>query len=318
MPSIDLPSRKISNELVKVHTETIALRALNNVKQSRSSNPIGRSPIQKGICIWVLYNTSKQNEWKRWAKVRVIETLTFALKCRRSVKGPPIQVAYENVQIAPDGMLTKVLLESTLGEAMVDEIFLGTVKHLDQNESVASDSKDGVTYNKLLCRGTEQKSSKVATEHNPHNNQTNARMDKKKILHDFYNTIGNTQVPKHKLEMTPSWLFEKTNDEEVRQNWKDVHKKWTNKTYINHKMWLDRILFSGWIRKRMDSDSKQDYAQMVSEIEKTGGSRRYFKCALSRNQTTTGICNCFPILSGMYRHYWSVFAKRNKRKSYPC
>ena len=66
--------------------------------------------LKKDVPIWVYYKTSSKAKKKGWIKAVVVEAHEPRVLARRSKRGPPLRVAYEDVGIAPASPLTEELM----------------------------------------------------------------------------------------------------------------------------------------------------------------------------------------------------------------
>lgn len=120
-PSIvGIPSTKVPEEMIQAHVENMANRAIQTILRSRLHETTRPSQLPAGTPVWVYFKTSKQNEPVRWIKATVADAGPHVVQCRRSIKGPPLTVSYEDIRIAPRGALTDELLSQSLEEAMAD------------------------------------------------------------------------------------------------------------------------------------------------------------------------------------------------------
>ena len=134
-PSIlGMPSQEVSQELLDAHVETVAIRAVQKVMRSKVSCVQPRTSFKAGMKAWVSYKTSKQNERPRCVEARVVEAKEHVLKYHRRKKGLPMDVAYEPVRIAPQGELTRELLQSSLEDELMSITEMGRDDDTKQNE----------------------------------------------------------------------------------------------------------------------------------------------------------------------------------------
>lgn len=114
-PSIaGIPSYKVLPTLVDAQIRVNAARAVQRALRSKSSRVVQCAADPPGTHVWVFYKSWKQNEPVKWVPAAVVETK----KCRRSKRGTPMSVAYEDIRIAPEGDLAQELVASTLEEFM--------------------------------------------------------------------------------------------------------------------------------------------------------------------------------------------------------
>lgn len=120
---IGLPSRVVSQELLDVHIEQTATRAIQRALRSNSSHFARQFAYRQDDVFFVWYDSSKQNEKDMWIKAKVINVHTHYFEVKRLVNaaentGPPIRSAYEDVRLAPKSELTQELLERSLEEEL--------------------------------------------------------------------------------------------------------------------------------------------------------------------------------------------------------
>ena len=121
--------------------ETVAIRAVQKFMRSKVSCVQPHTSFKAGMKVWVFYKTSKQNERPRWVEARVVEAKEPVLKCRRRKKSLPMGVAYEQVRIAPQGELTRELLQSSLEDELMSITEMGRDDGTEQNEDDDTEQK---------------------------------------------------------------------------------------------------------------------------------------------------------------------------------
>lgn len=101
-PSIlGIPSTVVTADLLQAHKEQVAVRTLQRLLHSRAPNVIRPDLFNVGDDVWIYYRTSKQNEKDEWIRATVVKAEEHFLTARRSTRGPPMRVAYEDVRFAP-------------------------------------------------------------------------------------------------------------------------------------------------------------------------------------------------------------------------
>ena len=101
-PSVlGLPSSEITEELLQAHKQQVATRALQRLMGSRAPATPAPEMFAPGDEVWVFYKSSKQNEKVEWVKAKVVKSEQNYLLARRSTRGPPMRVVYEDVRLAP-------------------------------------------------------------------------------------------------------------------------------------------------------------------------------------------------------------------------
>ena len=115
---VGLPQTVVTQELLDAHKEQTAIRKLQKLLHSRSHQGHQPSLFSPGDQVWVFYNTSKQNEAVEWVKATVIAAHPHYLEVKRSSRGRPMRVAYEDVRFAPTSALTTELMSCSLEEEL--------------------------------------------------------------------------------------------------------------------------------------------------------------------------------------------------------
>ena len=59
-----------------------------------------------------------QNEKVEWVKAKVVKSEQHYRLARKSTRGPPMRIAYEDVRLAPKGSLTQELLSCSLEQEL--------------------------------------------------------------------------------------------------------------------------------------------------------------------------------------------------------
>lgn len=118
---LGIPSSHVTPELLQAHREQAATRALHKLLHSNNCNIVMKEVLKKDDPIWVYYETSSKSKKKSWVKATVVEAQQHRVLARRSAKGPPLRVAYEDVRIAPTSQLTQELMSRSLEEELEAE-----------------------------------------------------------------------------------------------------------------------------------------------------------------------------------------------------
>lgn len=149
-PSIlGIPSSVVSQDILDAHIQTTAVRAIQRAMRSNNNNVQPGSSFEKGKKVWIFYKSSKQNESVGWIEAIVVEPMLHSLKCRRTRRGPPMNVAYEHVRIAPEGELANSLTHQTLEDELYGN--RSTEDHdtayqlMDTNDSSAEQKRKATT-----------------------------------------------------------------------------------------------------------------------------------------------------------------------------
>lgn len=118
-PSVlGIPRTLVTNALLQAHREQIATRTIQRLMSSRAPHVVRPDMFNPGDPVWVFYRTTKQNEKVGWIQATVVRTEDHYLIARRSRRGPPMRIAYEDVRFAPRSSLTAELLSCSLEEEL--------------------------------------------------------------------------------------------------------------------------------------------------------------------------------------------------------
>lgn len=115
---VGIPKSQVTIELLNAHKEQAATCSLQRLLHSRCPTVISKELFNPGDPICVFYGSSKQNEAVEWAKATVVSAEDHIIVARRSTRGPPMRVAYEDVRFAPRSALTAELRACSLEEAL--------------------------------------------------------------------------------------------------------------------------------------------------------------------------------------------------------
>lgn len=226
-PSIlGLPRTDVTQDLLNAHKEQVATRALQRLLHSRLPDSPTPEMFAPGDNVWVFYNTSKQNVKPEWVRAKVIQAEQHHLIARRSLRGPPMRVAYEDVRLAPSGQLAQELLscsvEPELGYGGPTDVGVNVVQEPQQHLSTP-----------ILMASTPAKKPKgpgddIGTYSNTVQEEAAAdckilQSDKVHILDEIHNVIGSQQVSVSKLAFAPPWIIEQAFDKEHQSNWSDAY-----------------------------------------------------------------------------------------------
>lgn len=111
-PSVHgIPRRIMPQSLLDAHIEREATRALERVRKFNAPNTLSLSSMSTGDTVLVFYRSSKMNEADEWIKAKIVDVRPHQVICRRSVKGPPMTVAIEDVRLLPKGELAQEIVQ---------------------------------------------------------------------------------------------------------------------------------------------------------------------------------------------------------------
>lgn len=134
-PSIlGIPSSPVTAELLQAHKEQAATRTLQTVLHSKNPAILHSTILQTGDAVRVYYETSSKSKKKEWVKESVVSAEKHRVLARRSKKGPPLRVAYEDIRMAPKSQFTQALMSHTVEEALA----------ADDKESIAADDSESI------------------------------------------------------------------------------------------------------------------------------------------------------------------------------
>lgn len=130
-PSIlGMPRKFVPQELLDAHVEITAARAIHKVLKGKAPRVEQRNALTPGREVWVYLRTTKP-EPVEWIEATVDEAKEHLVKCRRTNKGPPMLVSYEDIRIRPKGELTRALMSQNFTE----ELDVIALKATDRNNS---------------------------------------------------------------------------------------------------------------------------------------------------------------------------------------
>lgn len=248
-----IPAKVVPSNLLIAYKQTSASRAVNKLLRSHQHLPLTRQCLPAGTDVWIYYNTSKQNERTRWVKGKVVETHQHYVTCRRSMKGQPMKVAYEDIRLAPKGELAAEL-QAPLVEDIFDrpqtplnsqpELISDVATKPQLTPATATNQREDQLQDKALDELLSIDSDNSDTELPPlHRNffSGNAKLNigydsvsgpsastghlcsqEQLELNKLYAVIGKETVSRKKLEGAPFWLIDKAVKEEVEDAWKDA------------------------------------------------------------------------------------------------
>ena len=121
---IGIPSSRVTPELLQAHREQAATRALQKLLHTKNPSVLQSSILQPGDPVWVFYETSSKAKKREWVKSTVVKAEQHRVLARRSTKGPPMRVAYEDIRIAPSSQLTQDLMSQTVEEELAADDFV--------------------------------------------------------------------------------------------------------------------------------------------------------------------------------------------------
>lgn len=248
---LGIQSSRITLELLKAHKEQAATRALQTLLHSKNPNHLQRDVLKAGDPIWVYYETSSQAKQKGWVKATVVDAQEHRVLARRSMKGPPMRVAYEDVRVAPNSTLTQELMALPLEDELALDDIDAPTGHAEAMHAIRADDDSpdrGVDDTEshvspalsashvsptFLANNQAPTTPKEADNPSADIGKTtltklpppNAMLesDRARVLQNMSATIGKEQVTRGKLNFAPSWIVEEAFNKEYSSNWEDAY-----------------------------------------------------------------------------------------------
>lgn len=247
---LGIPHSHVPPDLLNAHKSMTDTRALQKLMRSHDNHLVPFSALKSGSQIWVYYNTSKQNDPVRWVRATVVSTTPFYVRCRRSDRGPPMQVAYEHIRMVPEGELANELQQGILEDLLADDIPSSAhqegVQHTgnnleqeypndpaqimmdvfgpedDDEETTATDTLRKSFFTKAVLGEPEKDIGPTA-----HQQQIPVKFelqsDEQKVLQEIHKVTGGAQVSRKKMDCAPQWVLDKAVAEELDKAWKDAY-----------------------------------------------------------------------------------------------
>lgn len=138
-PSIlGIPHKVVSQNMLEAHIEREAMRAFERIKHSNVSSPVCKEEVSLGMVILVFYKSSKQNDPDECIKATFQRADDHYVLCRRSQKGSPMSVAYEDVRMLPSGELKDELMcYAANDDDFDDQNSASAATYVNSNEKLA-------------------------------------------------------------------------------------------------------------------------------------------------------------------------------------
>lgn len=244
---IGIPKTMVSEAILVAHKEQVATRTLQRLLHSRAPDTVKKDLFNPGDPVWVFYNTSKQNERVEWIRAKVVSTEDHALVARRSARGPPMIVAYEDVRFAPRGELTTELLacslEDEMGKPLTDTAKVQDnpsdssdeprrslrlrfkLKPPDQNQEQGTLLATDATQTNRANWGEKDIGSYAKQQENNPDTCKSLTRDTSRSLDEIHNIIGSKQVTASHLSFAPPWILREALKSEHDTNWHDAYKE---------------------------------------------------------------------------------------------
>ena len=222
-PSIlGLPRTYVTQELLEEHKAQVATRALQRLLQSYApDSPTPEMLVILNDDVWAFYQTSKQNEKFQWVKAKVVKAEQHHLIARRSQRGPPIRVAYEDVRIAPQVEIAQELMSCSVDhEFGYDGPTDGGVSDIQESgQDPCTPSLMGYTSEKMPKSPQDDIARYAETVHEEAPDVTTIlKSDKASILDEIHDVVGSHQVSGNKLAFAPPWIINQAFEKERKEN----------------------------------------------------------------------------------------------------
>lgn len=143
MPSIlGIPRSIVSEEILEAHIERESVRALERIMRSKSPDVIDPAQITPGTRVMVFHNSTKHTEPNEWVPAVVVSADEHIVTCRRSQRGPPMNVSHNDLRIMPSGELTDQLMRYECSDDVFDDS-RNTNKHVSA-DSIEDSGKGAI------------------------------------------------------------------------------------------------------------------------------------------------------------------------------
>jgi len=138
-----IPQRMVTKHMISAHKELAAGQALCRLLSSKVPEVLSQHLVPQGSKIWVLLKSGQ------WEPLVVKEAKEHYIVARRHAKGPPLNVAYEDVRLAPQTEFGKEKIAAELklsaadnGEASKFPELRGIRSMLSQKRSTGQPHRD--------------------------------------------------------------------------------------------------------------------------------------------------------------------------------
>lgn len=122
MPSIlGIPRDIVTNDLLEAHIERESIRALERIMKSKSSDDTPNTQLTPGTKVMVFHKSTKHSEPNMWIPATVLRAEEHIVTCRRSKKGPPMNISHNDLRIMPSGDLTEQLMRYECSDDLSDK-----------------------------------------------------------------------------------------------------------------------------------------------------------------------------------------------------
>lgn len=243
-----IPAKIVPVMLIEAYKQTSAARALNKVLRAHNFSTLSENSIDANTDVWIFYKSSKQNEKNEWVKGKVISASKHFAMCKRSEKGVPMKVAYEDLRIVPKGDLAQELQSSVLEDYISTDNLHGkcSTKNSDRDQKssemrspLSTPTFDDKALNMYLNIDDENESDELPKLHSSllsenyhldignivvdkiHNDKTSQlQSSEHEELQKLYKILGNKAVSRNHIETAPNWLIAKAVQNEIEDAWK--------------------------------------------------------------------------------------------------
>lgn len=220
-----MPSKVVYFELLEAHKQKSAARAINNALRSHNNATQNANMLPANLEVRIYYQSFKQNEKDEWNKDKPEEATEHFVLCKRTKRGPPTRVAYEQIWVAPKNALATELQSSTLedllgeGSRLISWTSHKHVQKEDHNEFLETGPEfnsfvelPALHSNLLSHTAVEDVGFDIAKD--PEHDSETLSSIKHNIIEKLHRELGNKTVTLPKNESASSCLLQEAIDAE--------------------------------------------------------------------------------------------------------
>lgn len=142
-PSIvDDPWTMVDGELLRANIQMAATRAVQKLIKSKNPRTVSEHVVKSEMNNYVWLVLLNQNVPAEWIVTTVFKALNHSVQCRRSNRGLPLNVSYDQVCIETSRKITRELLSESVGD-----IFGGP-----EDQLCSEDIRDSLDDSNILQR----------------------------------------------------------------------------------------------------------------------------------------------------------------------
>jgi len=212
-PSITgLPQSMVTEDMLREHKERVAGQALCRLLSSKVPNVLTQQLVPEGTKIWALLKSGK------WEPLVVKQAMKHYVIARRHAKGPPLNVGYEDIRLAPTTEFGR--------QAMAAELEVAASDKAEAQSSAEEIQKISSLLSRKRSAGVPQRDigTDVSSVHPIEGSQLQS--DEQNFLRAIEDVVGPSQVSASKLNFAPQWVMDKAFEQELR-NWNDVYSEFS-------------------------------------------------------------------------------------------